>query len=233
MPIGWSQSPATTRVGRLDALIDKVLPEVAIAADGEAFIHLRDMLRGRPIEIGAGDRAMVTVAARPADLVVMAVPGLAGLPLAFAAAAAGAAVAIADPRVAAMAAGLLPAREAVPRTVLLGGPAAAAIDLIDSGIASRRGRPRRRRQVETDGFSMALQLMALAGLRSFACRCNRVPAGRRQAERSAWQPVGPPAGVRSRPPITKHWRMRSLQQQPGDQQPRHCRGRGATFRTRR
>lgn len=90
-------------IGRLTGLARRHRAQFAAAADGEGFSHLRDLLRGSGIAPGGGDRAVEEAARLPADLVVIAVPGMIGLGPAFAALGSGADIALADTRVAAVA----------------------------------------------------------------------------------------------------------------------------------
>src|SRR3569623_623856 len=68
---------------------------VAIA-DTSKFAALKEALAGTRTECGAGERAVIEAAARPADWVMAAVSGAAGLQPALAAVARGAHVALAD-----------------------------------------------------------------------------------------------------------------------------------------
>ncbi|MCW5696631.1 MAG: 1-deoxy-D-xylulose-5-phosphate reductoisomerase [Bauldia sp.] len=70
--------------------------KVAVVADVEAYPALRDALAGTGIEAAAGAAALVEAAARPADIVVAAIVGAAGLEPTLAAVRAGSDIAIAN-----------------------------------------------------------------------------------------------------------------------------------------
>lgn len=53
--------------------------EVAVIADPEAYVDLRAALAGTGIEVGAGEEALLEAASRPADWVMAAIVGAAGL----------------------------------------------------------------------------------------------------------------------------------------------------------
>ena len=71
-------------------------PAVAVTADPGKLDALRSALAGSGIEAAAGERAIVEAATRPADLVMAAIVGAAGLKSAWAAAATGATLALAN-----------------------------------------------------------------------------------------------------------------------------------------
>ncbi len=71
-------------------------PAVAVTADPGRLEALRDALAGTGVEAAAGDAAIVEAASRPTDLVMAAIVGAAGLKSAWAAAATGATLALAN-----------------------------------------------------------------------------------------------------------------------------------------
>ncbi|MGV3577377.1 1-deoxy-D-xylulose-5-phosphate reductoisomerase [Brevundimonas sp.] len=71
-------------------------PAVAVTADPGKLEALRTALAGTGIEAAAGDAAIVEAATRPADLVMASIVGAAGLKSAWAAAATGATLALAN-----------------------------------------------------------------------------------------------------------------------------------------
>jgi 1-deoxy-D-xylulose-5-phosphate reductoisomerase len=81
---------------RLAALAKQHRAEVAVIADPAAFPPLKEALAGTGIEIAAGEAALAEAAGRPADLVVAAIVGAAGLPPTLAALEAGTPVALAN-----------------------------------------------------------------------------------------------------------------------------------------
>ena len=71
-------------------------PKLAVTADPARLQELRDALAGSGVEVAAGDQAVIEAAARPADWVMAAIVGAAGLRSAWAAAATGATLALAN-----------------------------------------------------------------------------------------------------------------------------------------
>lgn len=71
-------------------------PRLAVTADPARFEELRDALAGTGIEVAAGDQAVIEAASRPADWIMAAIVGAAGLRSAWAAAATGATLALAN-----------------------------------------------------------------------------------------------------------------------------------------
>ncbi len=71
-------------------------PEVAVTADPARLEDLRSALAGSGVEAAAGEGAIVEAATRPTDLVMAAIVGAAGLKSAWAAAATGATLALAN-----------------------------------------------------------------------------------------------------------------------------------------
>jgi 1-deoxy-D-xylulose-5-phosphate reductoisomerase len=70
--------------------------KLAVVADPSAYVQLRQELAGSGIEVAAGPDAVVAAAERPADLVMAAIVGAAGLQPTLAACRSGAAVAFAN-----------------------------------------------------------------------------------------------------------------------------------------
>lgn len=64
---------------RLAELAVKHRAELAVIADEQAFAELRGLLAGTGIEVGAGEAALIEAASRPADWVMGAIVGAAGL----------------------------------------------------------------------------------------------------------------------------------------------------------
>ena len=71
-------------------------PKLAVTADPTRLNELREALAGTDIQVAAGDRAVIEAAARPADWIMAAIVGAAGLRSAWAAAATGATLALAN-----------------------------------------------------------------------------------------------------------------------------------------
>jgi 1-deoxy-D-xylulose-5-phosphate reductoisomerase len=71
-------------------------PKLAVTADPARLNELREALAGTGIEAAAGDQAVIEAAARPADWIMAAIVGAAGLRSAWAAAATGATLALAN-----------------------------------------------------------------------------------------------------------------------------------------
>src|SRR5258708_27052176 len=87
---------ANTNVPALAKLAREFGARFAAIADPSRLAELRDALAGTRIECGAGESAIIEAAARPADWVMAAVSGAAGLKTALAAVDRGAAVALAN-----------------------------------------------------------------------------------------------------------------------------------------
>jgi len=81
----------------------------AVIADPAAYADLKDALAGTGIAVSAGAAALVEAARRPADLVVAAIVGAAGLPPTLAALEAGTSVALANKEALVCAGGLMTA----------------------------------------------------------------------------------------------------------------------------
>jgi 1-deoxy-D-xylulose-5-phosphate reductoisomerase len=71
-------------------------PQVAVVADGQKLQELKDRLEGTGVEAAAGEAAVVEAAVRPADWVMAAIVGAAGLKAAWAVARTGAVLALAN-----------------------------------------------------------------------------------------------------------------------------------------
>lgn len=90
---------AVTAQRNVDALIEiarKHRPECAVIADPQYFSALQEGLAGTGIEAAAGSEALVEAASRPADLVMAAITGSAGLAPALTAVRAGSRIALAN-----------------------------------------------------------------------------------------------------------------------------------------
>ena len=83
-------------IARLASQARRWKPRLAVTADPGRLAELRDALAGTGIEAAAGDAAVVEAAARPADWVMAAIVGAAGLRSAWAAASTGATLALAN-----------------------------------------------------------------------------------------------------------------------------------------
>jgi 1-deoxy-D-xylulose-5-phosphate reductoisomerase len=103
-----SRNPEAFRVEALTAYRNVALlaeqakslrPAVAVIADAEAYGALKDALAGTGIAVAAGPQAVVEAAARPAEIVVAAIVGAAGLAPVAAAVRRGATVAFANKEV--------------------------------------------------------------------------------------------------------------------------------------
>lgn len=64
---------------RLAEMARELQPEIVVCADESKLSHLRDALAGTGIEVAAGDQAIADAAERPADWVMSAIIGAAGL----------------------------------------------------------------------------------------------------------------------------------------------------------
>ena len=83
-------------IARLAEQARRWKPKVAVTAYPTRLNELREALAGTEIEIAAGDQAVIEAAARPADWIMAAIVGAAGLRSAWAAAATGATLALAN-----------------------------------------------------------------------------------------------------------------------------------------
>jgi len=87
---------ANTNVEALAKAAIAVRAEIAVIADATLYGKLKSLLAGTGIEAAAGNAAVVEAASRPADRVVAAIVGIAGLPSTLAAVRNGASVALAN-----------------------------------------------------------------------------------------------------------------------------------------
>jgi 1-deoxy-D-xylulose-5-phosphate reductoisomerase len=87
---------AQSNVEMLAAQARKFHPRMVAIGDASAKERLKDMLTGTGIEVGAGREAVIAAAARPSDVVMMAIVGAAALEPALAAVRRGATVALAN-----------------------------------------------------------------------------------------------------------------------------------------
>lgn len=85
-----------TNIVRLAEQARRWKPRLAVTADPARLGELRDALAGTGVEAAAGDQAVIEAAARPADWIMAAIVGAAGLRSAWAAAATGATLALAN-----------------------------------------------------------------------------------------------------------------------------------------
>jgi len=83
-------------IARLAEQARRWKPKLAVTADPARLNELREALTGTGIEVAAGDQAVIEAAARPADWIMAAIVGAAGLRSAWAAAATGATLALAN-----------------------------------------------------------------------------------------------------------------------------------------
>ena len=87
---------ANSDIVELAALAREFRPEVAVVADPAGYQGLANALDGTGIAVAAGEDALIEAAQRPADLVMAAIVGCAGLAPTMAALAAGTNVALAN-----------------------------------------------------------------------------------------------------------------------------------------
>ena len=87
---------AQSNVGALAAQARKVQPKIAVIGDEKLYLQLKDALSGTGIEVAAGRGAVIAAAARPSEVVMVAIMGAAALEPALAAVARGATVALAN-----------------------------------------------------------------------------------------------------------------------------------------
>src|ERR1700737_1386747 len=103
---------ANKNVAALAAMAGEGGARFAAVGDPDAFAGLKDALSGTGIEIGAGESAVIEAAQRPADWVIGAITGAAGLKPTLAAAERGAIVALANKETLVCAGGLFMRRAA-------------------------------------------------------------------------------------------------------------------------
>ena len=87
---------ANDSVGRLAEQARRVSAKLAVVADSSRYQDLKDALAGSGVEVAAGARAVADAAARPAEWVMAAIVGAAGLAPTLAAVRRGAIVALAN-----------------------------------------------------------------------------------------------------------------------------------------
>ncbi|MDP3736881.1 MAG: 1-deoxy-D-xylulose-5-phosphate reductoisomerase [Hyphomonadaceae bacterium] len=87
---------ANTNVDALAKAAIATRAELAVIADETLYTKLTQLLAGSGVEAGAGYNALIEAAQRPADRVVAAIVGIAGLPATLAAVRQGTAVALAN-----------------------------------------------------------------------------------------------------------------------------------------
>ena len=102
---------ANTNVEALAKSAIATRAEVAVISDASLYGKLKSLLAGTGVEAAAGPEAIVAAAARPADIVVAGIVGIAGLPATLAAVQHGTNVALAN-KESMVCAGLLLRREA-------------------------------------------------------------------------------------------------------------------------
>jgi 1-deoxy-D-xylulose-5-phosphate reductoisomerase len=83
-------------IARLAEQVRRWKPKLAVTADPARLDALREALAGTGVEAAAGDQAVIEAAARPTDWTMAAIVGAAGLRSAWAAAATGATLALAN-----------------------------------------------------------------------------------------------------------------------------------------
>jgi 1-deoxy-D-xylulose-5-phosphate reductoisomerase len=110
---------ANKNVAALAAMAREVGARFAAVGDPDAFADLKDALSGTGIEIGAGESAVIEAAQRPADWVIGAITGAAGLKPTLAAAERGAIVALANKETLVCAGGLFMRRAAACGATIL------------------------------------------------------------------------------------------------------------------
>ena len=87
---------ANDSVGRLAEQARRVSAKLAVVADSSRYQDLKDALAGSGVEVAAGARAVADAAARPAEWVMAAIVGAAGLAPTLAAVRRGAIIALAN-----------------------------------------------------------------------------------------------------------------------------------------
>ncbi len=110
---------ANKNAAALAALAREVGARFAVVGDPQAYDELKDALSGSGIEAGAGESALVEAAQRPADWVIGAITGAAGLRPTLAAADRGAIVALANKETLVCAGGLFMRRAAAAGATVL------------------------------------------------------------------------------------------------------------------
>ncbi len=110
---------ANTDYAGLAAAAKAVNAKLAVVADESAYAALKDALAGSGIEAAAGKTALCDAAKRPAEIVLSAIVGAAGLPPTLAAVERGATLAIANKETLVCAGGVVRAAAAKSGAVLL------------------------------------------------------------------------------------------------------------------
>jgi 1-deoxy-D-xylulose-5-phosphate reductoisomerase len=110
---------ANKNAAALAALAREVGARFAAVGDPQAYDELKDALSGSGIEAGAGESALIEAAQRPADWVIGAITGSAGLRPTLAAAERGAIVALANKETLVCAGGLFMRRAAAAGATVL------------------------------------------------------------------------------------------------------------------
>ena len=120
-PEDWAVEALTANcdVERLVAAAKSVNAKLAVVADESCYAALRDALAGTGIEAAAGKAALCDAAKRPAEIVLSAIVGAAGLPPTLAAVERGAMLAIANKETLVCAGDLVKAAAARSGAVLL------------------------------------------------------------------------------------------------------------------
>ena len=120
-PEAWAVEALTANcdVDRLAAAAKAVHAKLAVVADESCYAALKDALAGSGIEAAAGKAALCDSAKRPADIVLSAIVGAAGLPPTLAAVERGATLAIANKETLVCAGDLVKAAAAKSGAVLL------------------------------------------------------------------------------------------------------------------
>ncbi len=120
-PDAWAVEALTanTDYAGLAAAARAVNAKLAVVADESAYAALKDALSGTGIEAAAGKAALCDAAKRPADIVLSAIVGAAGLPPTLAAVERGATLAIANKETLVCAGGVVRAASAKSGAVLL------------------------------------------------------------------------------------------------------------------
>ena len=97
-PEAWAVEALTANcdVAALTAAAKAVNAKLAVVADEGCYAALKDLLAGTGIEVAAGKAALCDAAKRPAEIVLSAIVGAAGLPPTLAAVERGATLAIAN-----------------------------------------------------------------------------------------------------------------------------------------
>lgn len=87
---------AHSDVAKLAATARRLRARIAVVSDAARYADLKDALSGSDVEAGAGEAAVLEAAARPADITVAAIAGVAGLAPTLAALGTSRAVALAN-----------------------------------------------------------------------------------------------------------------------------------------